>query len=408
MSIKRLPFKIPEYPPRVTWASASAREVWEPRIRAVSDAWQAVERDSVAAGVRPSALQNVAPDALPELIKSCAAQGLVVLPLDKTARSQGYQAASQPITGEWDYRAVVTKPELAAEWAKAWGNDDATGRLLGTPECCRAAFQQFWVKEKWMDLTVPTCLEGKQGYNGLLRWLGIRGVSYMPCSQTCTSTLELAAHLQLMLPEPVRSWHHDLLSFPTLYTSLHGIAEITTPILRMSVASDALAEKVTVRHLGTGYPAEAAQGLGFPYRNHALAAKLAPKPAQNPLDNGFSSREAQDIAHNRLLKAIGGPWHVVLDLGCGDGALLAKVPATRRVGVEMDPMKATKAKTWLDRVVVGDCTNQTFVSALITEEQPDLVIAQNIRNPLDTLKAKSVLTYSYDTGELPRLISMEK
>lgn len=408
MFIKRLPFKLPEYPPRVSWASAHAREVWEPRISAVSQAWIVAERDSVAADVRLSALQPCTPEDLPELMKIEAARGVMVLPLSQVAKINGYQAASVVLQpgAAFDYKVAIMRHGHVATWAKAWGenDDDTIGRLLGTPECCRKAFEQFWVKEKWMDLTVPTSSAVAQGYNGLLRWLGVRGVSYMPCSSGCQETIELASKLSELLPEPVRSWHRELLSFPTRYTSLHGIAEITNPILRMSVASDALAEKVEVRYFGKVYPAEGVQGLGFPYKRELPARLLALKPTQNPTDNGFQTRHAQDTAHNTLLNALQGPYSVVLDLGCGDGTLLAKVPAKTRIGVESDPVKAKKAETRLDKVVVGDCTDPAMLQTLLKTYLPDLVIAQRDRNPITQFHGYKVLSYSYDTSEPPRLL----
>src|SRR5690606_3007959 len=97
----------------------------------------------------------------------------------------------------------------------------------------------------------------------------------------------------------------------------------------------------------------------------------------------FSSLAAQDAAHRTLLQAAPGPFGTIVDLGCGDGTLLTKIPARRRVGIERDPARARHAR--VDRVVVGDCTDRALVERILSEERPDLVIAQRDRNPPDTL-----------------------
>ena len=233
-------------------------------------------------------------------------------------------------------------------------------------------------------------------------------MSYLPCSPSCEPTALLANQLAALLPEPIRTWHRELLSFPTLYTSLHGVAEITTPLLRVSVPTDALADKVEVRYEGTGYPAEGAKGLVFPFsavRQDVPATSLM-LVLQNPADNGFSSREAQTRAHEMLLAALAGrTFDVVVDLGCGDGALLKRVSAKRRVGIEIDPTRAETARTRarLDRVEVGDCTDAVFVARIVAEEkldQNDLVIAQRDRIPVALFGHHPfrVLDYSYDDG----------
>jgi hypothetical protein len=141
-------------------------------------------------------LQNVTPEELPGLMATLAPRGLIVLPLGKTARAQGYQAASQDITGAWDYRCAITSPSHAAAWAQAWAasDDDAIGVLLGTPACCRAFFERVWKQERWMDTTVPMHHDNGP-VNMLWRWHGVRPVSHLPCSDKCEESSKLAAQL---------------------------------------------------------------------------------------------------------------------------------------------------------------------------------------------------------------------
>jgi len=467
----RLPFKLPEYDPRVIYVSTLAREVWAPRISAISNAWIALERDSVAAGIRTSALQYCSYDELPALLAREAQRGLLVLPLSKAPAPSGYRSATG--TGpQTHYRIAITRPEHAAAWTQAWAKQDdhKIGELLSTPPCCRDAFDRYWKQERWFDLTWPTRstetssgrpeighgLSESDAYNGLLRWLGVRGVSHLPCSPTCAPTLALQGQLLGLMATSFPNeadWLRQMLSWPTLWTSLGGIAEITNPILRMSVPSDALASKAEVRHEGTGYPVEGASGTTFPFRLIAPQSEPQPLPFLHkknvsqgtpepsssllgrPLTeeeksrvptafhwlrvvptglgkalqrcNGFNTVDAMNKAHQELLQTLwGAEYRTVLDLGCGDGTLLTKIPCTRRVGIESDPHVAKEAETRLDRVIVGDCTDAALLSKVLSEEYPDLVIAQRDRNPADTLRDYPVLSYSYENGADPPILHL--
>jgi len=405
----RLPFKLPEWAPRVTWVSEEARVVWEPRISQVSQSWIETERDLVAAGVRPSALQHVSPEQLPELMQREALRGLIVLPLAQVAKTQSYQSASVSLAAgaPFDYRCAITHPEHAAGWANAWsqGNNDEIGRLLGYPDCCRRFFEQAWVKERWMDTTWPMAqAEGHTAdihnnggvVNLLWRWHGVRSVSHLPCSFRCLASRQMQDDAFTVMRQKFpneQQWLEEILSWPVEWTALHGIAEIRTPIHRTSVATDATAEKLTVNYHGNGYPAEGAQGLKFPHRKVKPVSLMR---LSNSKDNGFASHAAMQEAHSKLLSLLTPPYKTVLDLGCGDGVLLSKIPATRRVGVETDQRVAKLAEGRVDRVIVGDVTNRAFVDKVIAEEKPDLVLAQRNRNPVETVNAPLVLSYTYD------------
>jgi hypothetical protein len=178
-----------------------------------------------------------------------------------------------------------------------------------------------------------------------------------------------------------------VLSWPVEWSGLHGIAEIKTPVLKISARTDATAEKYTVRWSGTGYPDEGATGLRFPYRaparkpmaegrrfRRALEVSIGPGPtgpegmsgqtiglrpvperAWFYIDNGFSSRQAMDDLHRPIVTAarqvLGGRPGNVLDLGCGNGALLAKIctPGTGLVPYGVDnrePPLAHAVEVW--------------------------------------------------------------
>jgi hypothetical protein len=387
----RLPFRLPEFAPRIGWVSPAARETWEPRIAAISAAWLVVERESVVAGVRKSALQNVTPEELPALMAAMAGKGVSVIPLTRTAHANGYQSATRALSpGEpWAYRCAITQPQFATYWSKVGlANDAAIGELLGTPECCRRFFDRVWSAERWMDTTWPYAQGdiAAGSLNMLWRWLGVRPVSHLPCSPHCRESLALAEKLKALLPPEERFWFREILSWSVKWTALHGVAEITSPIHRMSVPTDATSDRLEVRYLG------------------AAAKPLSLLRASDPADNGFSSLAAMVKAHDELVALAGGPYDTILDLGCGDGTLARRIPAKRRIGIEIDPARAAKARNRLDRVVTGSCADAALLAKVLSEEKPSLILAQRDRNPPATLTGR-ILSYSYEAGaEPPRIV----
>ena len=159
-----------------------------------------------------------------------------------------------------------------------------------------------------------------------------------------------------------------MLSWPTEWSALHGIAEIVTPVLRVSTNTDLTGDKVVVQRQGTTYPAEGASGLRFPFQRRdvvrltsgrSFRAGVAHAAGGCPQDNGFSSAAAMEEAHRTVLAAAAGAQlaGVALDLGAGDGRLLEQLRAahpglTSVLAVESDSERAAAARRRLgDRAV---------------------------------------------------------
>jgi hypothetical protein len=60
-------------------------------------------------------------------------------------------------------------------------------------------------------------------------------------------------------------WMLEILDWPVQWSALHGIAEIKTPVLKVSARTDATPVDYVVRRPGRARPREGARGLGFPY-----------------------------------------------------------------------------------------------------------------------------------------------
>jgi hypothetical protein len=162
-------------------------------------------------------------------------------------------------------------------------------------------------------------------------------------------------------------WIEEILNWPASWSALHGIAQVKTPVLKVSTRTDATAHEFIVRRPGRRMPAEAAAGLSFPFRSperpgvtHSMAfvrgleAPIAPytaPPSWYPSDNGFNSAMAMDEAHRPIVELAHtsiGDTGTVLDLGCGNGALLKKIceprPNLIPFGADLDETKLEHAR----------------------------------------------------------------
>lgn len=406
--MNRLDFKLPDWT-RVAWASSSAREVWEPRVQAVSRAWVETELLSVVAGVRRSCLRHAAPSELLPLTDWAADRDLTVVPLAMESAIKGTYSSESSAPepgGDFLYRVAVTRDPKA--WPGAWKTGDIGG-LLGFPECCQRFFEEVWTRGRGVDTTWQWAggtgheveVDPRPEANILLRWLGVRLVPHLPCSTDCRGTIELGVQMEAVARAAgygqEMDWAREMLSWPVEWSALHGIAEIKTPVLKVSTRTDATADKYVVRRPGTP-PAEAATGKDFPYSPR----RAQPMPWQ---DNGFSTMNAQREAHEVLLAAVGDldlAGGAVLDLGCGNGDLVsriaAKVDATP-FGVESDAERAARAQ---ERHPEGLFTPGNLFDADI--EGADLVVlmpgrlAENPERAAEMarkLQGKTVLVYVY-------------
>ena len=386
----RLAHVLPDFT-RISWVSDAARAVWEPRLGRIGTAWAELEWRSVASGLRPCALTSVSSEHLVRRTAEWAVAGLSAMPVAMSGTSAGYASTSiAPRVGEpFEYRvAVGALADVAALKTAIDGGDDSTmGRLLGFPECCIRFFRQTWVNDGCVDTTwAMAANSGRVDATGhaieidpgapfqaniLWRWVGPRAVPHLPCSFACRATVDFANTLANLAREfgygPEMEWLEEILSWPVSWSALHGIAEVKTPVLKVSTRTDATGHEFVVRRPGDRIPAEAAAGLGFPFRapnrpglTHSLAFRkgleapialhTAP-PAWYASDNGFSARAAMDEAHRPIVElalATIGSTGTVLDLGCGNGALLKKIAEAREgvipFGVDTDESKLEHAR----------------------------------------------------------------
>ncbi len=424
-AVARYPFPVPEWC-RTIWVSAKAKELWQPRIQKISQAWEAAERASVGQ-FRSAARQAMAPEQFVEASRKAAKAGRVLLALSQNGSSGQYQAGPQTVVAgrPWTFTTVLTHDvATAGAFVAAWekSDDRAIGDLLGFPPCCVEFFQQTWVEERWIDTTWPMArstsfvheVSGDVEANILLRWMGIRFVPHLPCSFDCKGTAAFGKMFRGILPSEEREWMDELLNASIEWSAWHGIAEIKHPLFKISAKTDATLERLIVRRPGPRVPEMAARGNVFPYlQSNTATLKIAtPAPATFYkstywTDNGFSSLEEMRKAHQPIIDLYrsfeSDPVDRVLDLGAGNGALVGDLSRCA-MGVESDADRARRA---VNGCAMRHGTIQEFVRQSTSEDVYDTVLimpgrivemtdsdAAEVRAWLRT-RAKRVIIYGY-------------
>ena len=409
-AMRRLDFRLPDFT-RLSWTSDEARALWQPRIERINVAWAEIEWRAIERGIRRCALVVVPAGNLVDRAAAWALAGLNGLPLEIQGLGHyGYSATTlSPVLGAaFGYRVVIGAPADVAEFKRAYDAADNTaiGRMLGYPDCCQQFFEQVWVDAAMIDTTWPMAagtpgasgdaerrdVSGPLEANILWRWMSVRAVPHLPCKFDCEATVEfgkrlLAVGRDVGYAEEV-DWIEEILSWPAEWSALHGIAEIKTPVMKASTRTDATPVRYTVRRLGERYPAEGARALGFPFnvprKPRLTASSHFRLGLRNPIgparslpewyarDNGFTSSITMERAHAPIVElaseVLGENAGNVLDLGCGNGALLKRLcerlPAIVPFGIESDPERSGHVAEVLPRFAGNIVTGDMFTSAL--------------------------------------------
>ena len=402
LTLSVLPGRLPEQS-RVAWVSERAREVWEERIGLVKRAWFEIEKLSVQEQVRECCLTVCAPQLYLRECERARDMDLFVIAVDATrASSQGYSSrADAPRDGEpFQFRTVLGRPKALSRFREAWreGDNGTIGELLGFPACCRSFFDRVWVDAQLLDTCWAMAANSPHAYesngseeirtvtdalpyaNIFWRWLGVRAVPHLPCDTTCEPTAALGKELMEVGRRrgyaAEMDWLAEMLSWPVEWSACHGIGEVRSPILKLEMTTDSTPGTLRVRLPGSDYPPEGARGLAYPYssdlaRNAQLVhARQAREPTPECQtwywhDNGFRSRESMEQAHAALVDGCMGivmdcaaPTPRILDLGCGNGALLRSLREKLSMqgrdsvlyGIDSNPMSVAHSK----RILVGD------------------------------------------------------
>jgi 2-polyprenyl-3-methyl-5-hydroxy-6-metoxy-1,4-benzoquinol methylase len=306
---------------------------------------------------------------------------------------------------------VISRFDDALRFKTAWdaGDTFTIGEMLGYPVCCTRFFEREWVTRQSIDTTwamlgatddgerfVRHELDNYNVYtNILLRWIGVRFVPFLPCSFHCEETGAIGVQyrdllLKLGYPDEV-AWMNEMLNWPIEWNSLHGIVEIRTPIMKVMANSDSRDKKHVLQLAGGGFPSEGARGLSFPWASHRASRSSLesfPEPHLDEWlykDNGFSTNGGMVEAHQKIVRAVEGRIQPsegalhVLDIGCGNGALLRalsqRYPDLVPFGVDIVPVSIEHAQE-LNPRHIGNfvCTDMFCMDALKCGASPTHII----------------------------------
>jgi hypothetical protein len=256
----------------------------------------------------------------------------------------------------------------------AWDrrDDDCVGAMLGYPRCCREFFQRVWVAaglrdttwsmaERSADATPDSStlvVSGAVEANILWRWMGVRAVPHLPCSFRCEATVEFGQRLAECARrsgyEKELEWMYELLNAPVEWSALNGVATIKTPFLEVTTSTDAVATTRSIRRAGVHNRVRTPPICSTPAAAVPEEAAVEGDVGWQYRDNGFASMQSMGEAHAPVLAAVRSTLSIgvpasVLDLGCGNGALLKSVLSIRSdsslYGIDVDAHKIVRART---------------------------------------------------------------
>jgi len=308
---------LPEWT-RWAWASMTEREYWYPIFKKLSNLRDHIEWLTLIEGVRPAIYQSVDPKHLFEKMNVAMKNGFSVIPIAQIQKNEGYSSGSEnfDISSGWNYRVIITKQEHANEIINIPNladNNAKLGEILGYPKCCQDFFLRTWgsgqVDTTWDQYAETGSADGPVEANMLWRWMGVRWVSHLPCSFQCQATVDIGRQTREImrkhgLVEEIKAID-TILSWPTKWSGINGIAEIVGPCLKVSTRTDW---------------APPSDKRWFERKGGYL------KPTKNIWeDNKFSSYQGMIDAHAPIISELTTlvPQNgAVIDLGCGNGRLL--------------------------------------------------------------------------------------
>jgi len=279
---------------RITWVSKKAKEYWKPILDNLAESLSRIESR------RDSFIQTINLTALPTRTRQLTASGYYTIVLEMN-----------------NNRVKL----LATRAAKVFIDDISLGRMLNYSECCIKAFYNIWTVQKKRDFFIDQKSNSAfPELNLIHRHMGIRLIFHQPCSYNCEASKLDALQTLSQLTSDEQKLINDILRWPYLYTTLHGLSEIQTPIYKVVFAGDYYATKHRIDQTGTVYPKYGARGLSFPFNYTDKRWKAE----DTWTINGFANKEAMDKAHEVIISLVEN-GDTLVDLGCGSGLLMRKI-----------------------------------------------------------------------------------
>jgi hypothetical protein len=242
---------------RSSWASETARALWEPRFRAARTACEDLAVLQVADGARGT-VAVIRPASLARMTALAAERGVALHSLDAAPATAHAVAAGR--LGRL-LVAIGGGEAPAADPIEDCDDMDPVWRLAGAAGADEVAVEGGWAA------------------NPLLAPVGLLVQPLWPSSFDCPDAAACGTALVAAAARHDRAeaigWLHEALSWPVAWSALHGIAETKTPVFRFIRNTPPTPGKLSVRREGGAMPEASARGLGFPFAAPRMPAPRA-------------------------------------------------------------------------------------------------------------------------------------
>lgn len=284
---ERAPIRPPRRRPfvRIGWVSEAARLAWEPRFELIRTEWRVLRWHAVAAGLNRAAMVTLSPEAIDEMALAVERMGLVVVPVRLAVETAPNVSSSQRRPGlPIEVTVAVVRGSDRDEFEADWQRDPERTLLdwAGCPHCCAEATRRrerrkldpVWASAMLTRTKAPSRhrrieLPSRPETNILWRSVGLGIVPHWPCRLDCQASSALATDM-LALGRAhcaqATEWLLDALTWPVEWSMMHGIAELHTPVCRVTTSTSDSNARREIRYHGVTWPDEGASSLRFPYR----------------------------------------------------------------------------------------------------------------------------------------------
>jgi hypothetical protein len=263
---------------RVTWVSEELKTEWELRLAALPEAIHDIFTSTAVMELLPVHVENIRIAEIYDYKKKMYSKGLFAEHVPSMPSCIQYAFGIQPSSS---YLPVITghrKPvvDFIAHLDDLVALELITQLPTGTIKWWNEFSRHDVADKQWAYLSEENG-EFKQSeiyetemLNPCWSRLGIMSLPFNPSTLNCPESIVLVANIrsiaQDLLPAEIYNNWHEILSWPTEWTALHGIAEIKTPLFKMIYNTDASGSKYTLQFKSSSYPKNGLNGLLFPYK----------------------------------------------------------------------------------------------------------------------------------------------
>ena len=236
---------------KIVYNSPEHEEEWKSKIQKARGLFNKLEYLTVKDKKRKCATLHISPQNYDKTIERIMEDGLVWLPIQRTKTYKGFSHKHFP-TNTIDKNTIVYGVlSYDIEYARQFKiaserpvDHKKIGELLGFPTCCGHffddAFNTFFdpmyqiAENSDIISEEENTIKAKVHFTStpLLRYVGFRIISHLPCSLSCEGTKKVSKNIWI----PTAKKHYPLaykylkqiLTLPGEWSVLHGVAKITT------------------------------------------------------------------------------------------------------------------------------------------------------------------------------------